>query len=68
LTNRPPRRATRGLGVPVFAETGEAVAALAVVASVEELQADRYAAVGGAVMGAAAALSAELRYAPAVAG
>ena len=58
---------TRGLAAPVFAETGEAVAALAVVAPVEELQADRYAEVGAAVMSSAAALSAELGYAPAVA-
>jgi DNA-binding IclR family transcriptional regulator len=57
---------TRGLSAPVFAETGEAVAALAVVAPVEELQADRYTEVGAAVMSAAAALSAELGYAPAV--
>jgi IclR family transcriptional regulator, KDG regulon repressor len=58
---------TRGLAAPVFAETGEAVAALAVVASVEELQADRYTEIGAAVTGAAAALSAELGYASAVA-
>jgi DNA-binding IclR family transcriptional regulator len=59
--------ATRGLAAPVFAETGEAVAALAVVAPVERLQADRYGEVGAAVMSAAAALSAELGYAPSVA-
>jgi len=58
---------TRGLAAPVFAESGEAVAALAVVAPVERLQADRYAEVGGAVMRAAAALSAELGHVPAVA-
>ena len=58
---------TRGLAAPVFAETGEAVAALAVVAPMERLQADRYTEVGAAVMGSAAALSAELGYAPAVA-
>ena len=33
---------TRGLAAPVFAETGEAVAALAVVAPLERLPADRY--------------------------
>ena len=33
---------TRGLAAPVFDETGEAMAALAVVAPVEQLQADRY--------------------------
>lgn len=59
--------ATRALAAPVFAETGEAVAALAVVAPVESLPADRYAEVGAAVVGAASALSAELGHAPAVA-
>jgi DNA-binding IclR family transcriptional regulator len=58
---------TRGLAAPVFADNGEAVAALAVVAPVEVLQADRYGEVGAAVMGAAASLSAELGHAPAVA-
>jgi DNA-binding IclR family transcriptional regulator len=58
---------TRGLAAPVFAEGGEAVAALAVVAPVEHLQADRYSEVGGAVVEAAAALSAELGYVAAVA-
>jgi len=57
---------TRGLAAPVFSSTGEAVAALAVVAPVERLQADRYSELGAAVMSAAAALSAELGYAPAV--
>jgi DNA-binding IclR family transcriptional regulator len=58
---------TRGLAAPVFSDSGEAVAALAVVAPVERLQADHYGEVGAAVMNAAAALSAELGYAPAVA-
>lgn len=58
---------TRGLAAPVFAEAGEAVAALAVVAPVELLQADRYAEVGAALMASAATLSAELGYSPAVA-
>jgi DNA-binding IclR family transcriptional regulator len=58
---------TRGLAAPVFSETGEAVAALAVVAPVERLQADRYGEIGAAVMSTAGALSAELGYAPAVA-
>ncbi len=58
---------TRGLAAPVFSNTGEAVAALAVVAPVERLQADRYSEVGAAVMSAAAALSAELGYAPVLA-
>jgi DNA-binding IclR family transcriptional regulator len=59
--------ATRALAAPVFNETDEAVAALAVVAPVESLPADRYAEVGAAVMDAASALSAELGHAPAVA-
>jgi DNA-binding IclR family transcriptional regulator len=59
--------ATRALAAPVFAETDEAVAALAVVAPIESLPADRYAEVGAAVMDAASALSAELGHAPAVA-
>jgi DNA-binding IclR family transcriptional regulator len=59
--------ATRALAAPVFAETDEAVAALAVVAPVESLPADRYAEVGAAAMEAASALSAELGHAPAVA-
>jgi len=58
---------TRGLAAPVFAETGEAVAALAVVAPVERLQADRYSEVGAAVVAGASSLSAELGYTPAVA-
>jgi IclR family transcriptional regulator, KDG regulon repressor len=59
--------ATRGLAAPVFTDTGEAVAALAVVAPVEELQADRYTEVGAALTRVAGALSAELGYASAVA-
>jgi IclR family transcriptional regulator, KDG regulon repressor len=59
--------ATRGLAAPVFAETGEAVAALAVVAPVEELQADRYTEIGAAVISAAAGLSAELGHTSVVA-
>jgi IclR family KDG regulon transcriptional repressor len=58
---------TRGLAAPVFADTGEAVAALAIVAPVDQLQADHYAELGAAVMGSAAALSSELGYVPAVA-
>jgi DNA-binding IclR family transcriptional regulator len=58
---------TRALAAPVFGEDGEAVAAMAVVAPVERLQAERYPEVGAAVMGAAAALSAELGYAVPVA-
>jgi DNA-binding IclR family transcriptional regulator len=59
--------ATRALAAPVFAESGEAVAALAVVGPVEQLQADRYSELGAAVMSAAEALSADLGHAPAVA-
>jgi DNA-binding IclR family transcriptional regulator len=55
---------TRGLAAPVFSDDGEAVAALAVVAPVARLPAERYGALGGAVMGAAASLSAELGFAP----
>jgi IclR family KDG regulon transcriptional repressor len=58
---------TRGLAAPVFCETGEAVAALAVVGRVDELQADRYTEVGAAVVGTAASLSAELGWASAAA-
>ncbi len=56
---------TRGLAAPVFAKTGEAAAALAVVAPTGDLPADRYGELGGAVMEAAAALSRELGFVPA---
>ena len=46
---------TRGLAAPVFSGGGEAVAALAVVGSVERLSADRYGAIGEAVIEAARA-------------
>jgi DNA-binding IclR family transcriptional regulator len=58
---------TRGLAAPVFSETGEAVAALAVVGPVERLSADRYGEIGDAVVEAAAQLSAELGHATPVA-
>jgi IclR family KDG regulon transcriptional repressor len=58
---------TRGIAAPVFSDTDEPVAALAVVAPVERLQADRYSELGPAVVAAAEVLSAELGYAPAVA-
>lgn len=58
---------TRALAAPVFADTGEAIAALAVVAPADRLSADRYGQMGESVMAAASALSAELGYAPAVA-
>jgi IclR family transcriptional regulator, KDG regulon repressor len=58
---------TRGLAAPVFDECGEAVAALAVVAPVERLQADRYSEIGAAIMAAASSLSAELGHTSAVA-
>jgi IclR family transcriptional regulator, acetate operon repressor len=53
---------TRGLAAPVFGETGEAVAALAVVAPTADMPADRYSEFGEALMGAAAGLSSELGY------
>ena len=53
---------TRGLAAPVFGETGEAVAALAVVAATADMPADRYSEFGDALMGAAARLSGELGY------
>jgi IclR family transcriptional regulator, KDG regulon repressor len=51
---------TRGLAAPVLCETGEAVAALAVVAPVARLPAERYRAVGETVVSVAESLSAEL--------
>ena len=53
---------TRSLAAPVFGETGEAVAALAVVAPTADMPADRYSELGDALMGAAAGLSNELGY------
>jgi DNA-binding IclR family transcriptional regulator len=55
---------TRGLAAPVFSDTGEAVAALAVAAPVSRLPAERYSEIGAAVMRAAGALSAELGFEP----
>jgi len=51
---------TRGLGAPVFDKGGEAVAALAVVAPMADLPADRYGKLGDSVMRAASELSREL--------
>jgi len=51
---------TRGLAAPVFGETGEAVAALAVIAPMADMPADRYSEFGDVLMGAAAELSNEL--------
>jgi DNA-binding IclR family transcriptional regulator len=53
---------TRGLAAPVLDATGEAVAALAVVAPMADLPADRYGEVGPAVMRTAADLSRELGF------
>jgi DNA-binding IclR family transcriptional regulator len=53
---------TRGLAAPVFCAGGEAVAALAVVAPMADLPADRYGEFGDAVMRAAAGLSRELGF------
>lgn len=58
---------TRGLAAPVFSDSGEAVAALAVVAPLARLPAERYGQVGAAVMSAAAGLSAELGHSAPVA-
>ena len=55
---------TRALAAPVFSDTGEAVAAVAVVASMDDLPADRYSEIGAAVVGAAAGLSHELGFEP----
>jgi DNA-binding IclR family transcriptional regulator len=55
---------TRGLAAPVFSDDGEAVAAIAVVAPVARLQAERYGDLGAAVVRAAGNLSAELGFAP----
>jgi IclR family transcriptional regulator, acetate operon repressor len=57
---------TRALAAPVFDEAGEAVAALAIVGPTADLPADRYGELGAAVVGAAADLSGELGYAPAL--
>jgi IclR family transcriptional regulator, acetate operon repressor len=53
---------TRGLAAPVLDATGEAVAALAVVAPMADLPADRYGEIGAAVMRAADGLSRELGF------
>jgi DNA-binding IclR family transcriptional regulator len=55
---------TRGLAAPVFSDDGDAVAALAVVAPVARLPAERYGEIGAAVVRAAGRLSAELGFAP----
>jgi DNA-binding IclR family transcriptional regulator len=52
---------SRGLAAPVFADTGEAVAALAITAPASRLPADSYGEVGEAVVRAAAALTDRLR-------
>ena len=57
---------TRALAAPVFDETGEAVAAIAIVAPTADMPADRYGELSAAVMDAAADLSGELGYAPAL--
>jgi IclR family acetate operon transcriptional repressor len=53
---------TRGLAAPVFAANAEAVAAIAVVAPMADLPADRYGEIGAAVVAAAAGLSHQLGY------
>jgi IclR family transcriptional regulator, acetate operon repressor len=52
---------SRALAAPVFSDTGDAVAALALVAPASRLSADRYGELGEAVMRAARALSEDLR-------
>lgn len=52
---------TRGLGAPVFSDTGEAVAAIAVVAPASRLTAERYSEIGEAVMRAASGLTDQLQ-------
>ena len=53
---------TRGLAAPVLSGTGEAVAAIAVVAPTADLPAERYSEIGAAVVRAAAGLSRELGF------
>ncbi|MEA2419671.1 MAG: hypothetical protein QOE60_1877, partial [Thermoleophilaceae bacterium] len=53
---------TRGLAAPVLDDAGEAIAALAVVAPMADLPADRYGEIGPVVMHAAAELSRELGF------
>jgi DNA-binding IclR family transcriptional regulator len=55
---------TRGIGAPVFDDTGEAVAAIAVTAPFERLPAERYGEIGAAVTGAAADMSEQLGFEP----
>jgi DNA-binding IclR family transcriptional regulator len=55
---------SRALAAPVFSETGDAVAALGLVAPASRLSADRYGELGEAVIRAARALSEDLRAAP----
>ncbi len=52
---------SRALGAPVFSDSGETVAAIAVVAPASRLPAERYSEVGKVVMRAASALSEHLR-------
>jgi DNA-binding IclR family transcriptional regulator len=55
---------TRGVAAPVFDDSGDAVAAIAVAAPVERLPAERYGEIGAAVTGAAASLSEQLGFEP----
>jgi DNA-binding IclR family transcriptional regulator len=55
---------SRALAAPVFSETGDAVAALGLVAPASRLSADRYGELGEAVIRAARVLSEDLRAAP----
>jgi DNA-binding IclR family transcriptional regulator len=53
---------TRAIGAPVFSDSGEALAAIAVAAPVDRLGAERYGQIGAALTGAAAELSAQLGF------
>jgi IclR family acetate operon transcriptional repressor len=55
---------TRAVAAPVFDDSGDAVAAIAVAAPLGRLPAERYGQIGAAVTGAAAGLSSQLGFEP----
>jgi DNA-binding IclR family transcriptional regulator len=55
---------TRALAAPVFDDSGDAVASIAVAAPVDRLPAERYGEIGAAVTGAASGLSEQLGFEP----
>jgi len=61
IENREFEPDSRALGAPVFSDTGEALAAIAIVAPASRMPAERYAQLGEAVVGAASAVSERLR-------